>query len=119
MNRSSLTKAEVAYLTSERRLGRIATADGNGLPHVTPVGMWRYVPEEHIVEVTGRDFARTRKFRDVEENPQAALVVDDIASSEPWRPRGILVRGRAEAVRTADGNGVIRILPDHVTSWGL
>jgi hypothetical protein len=36
--------------------------------------------------------------RDVERTRRAAVVVDDLASTSPWRPRGVEVRGRAEAI---------------------
>lgn len=43
--------------------------------------------------------------------------VDDLASTDPWRPRGIEVRGRAEAL---DGDRpLIRIHPERVVPWGL
>jgi pyridoxamine 5'-phosphate oxidase family protein len=117
---ATFTTAELDYLSSERRLGRLATADANGLPHVVPVGMWRYNPELGTIDVTGRSFAASKKFRNVRVHPQAALVVDDLASVDPWRPRSVLVRGRAEALEAADGEeAIIRITPDKITSWGL
>lgn len=64
MRRSRPDENELTYL-GERRLGRIATADRFGRPHVTPVGMWRYMPEENVVEITGRNFSATRKYRNV------------------------------------------------------
>lgn len=59
----SFSPAELAYLQGERRLGRIATADLSGRPQVTPVGMWRYNPELGTIDITGRAFATTRKYR--------------------------------------------------------
>lgn len=117
---AGFSDAELDYLTSERRLGRIATADARGRPQVTPVGMWRYNPALGTIDVTGRDFATTRKYRNVEANPHAAIVVDDVASVTPWRPRAVIVEGRAEAVPAGEGSGpLIRIHPDRVISWGL
>lgn len=118
---TSFSDAERAYLEGERRLGRLATADRDGRPQVTPVGAWRLNPELGTIDVTGRDFARTRKYRNVEANPQASFVVDDLASTSPWRPRAVMVEGPAEAV-PADGDGgpaMIRITPDRIVSWGL
>jgi pyridoxamine 5'-phosphate oxidase family protein len=43
-------------------------------------------------------------------------VIDDLASTDPWRPRGVEVRGRAEAL---DEPTIIRIHPERVVSWGL
>lgn len=114
---SAFTPAELEYLTAERRLARIATADAEGRPQVTPVGMWRVNPDLGTIDVTGRDFASTRKYRNVRANPRAAIVVDDIASVDPWRPRAVLVEGPAEAVDVPEP--LIRITPERVVSWGL
>lgn len=118
---ATFTPEEVHYLESERRLARLATADASGQPQVTPVGMWWRNPELGTIDVSGRDFASTRKYRNVQENPKAALVVDDIASVDPWRPRAVVVEGPAQAVPgTGDGSeALIRITPQRVVSWGL
>jgi pyridoxamine 5'-phosphate oxidase family protein len=118
----SLNGSEIRYLTSERRLGRLATADAEGHLHVVPIGMWRYNSETATIDVTGHDFGRTRKFRNVRANPRAAFVVDDLASANPWRPRSVMVEGPAEAIEGSvetRGEGVIRISPETVVSWGL
>jgi hypothetical protein len=47
----------------------------------------------------------------------AALVVDDLASTDPWRPRGIEIRGAAEAI--TDAEPLIRIHPERIVAWGL
>jgi pyridoxamine 5'-phosphate oxidase family protein len=115
----SFAPAELDYLKGERRLARLATADQSGLPHVTPVGMWHYNPELGTIDVTGHDFGATRKYRNVKANPQAALVVDDLASIDPWRARAVLVQGPAEAIEDAEQGALIRIRPDRIISWGL
>lgn len=117
---ASFSAAERAYLEGERRLGRLATADASGLPHVVPVG-WRYNPELGTIDITGRNFTASRKFRNVQINPQAAFVVDDLASVNPWRPRSVMIQGRAEALEGSDEEGpaLIRIFPDRIVSWGL
>ena len=96
-------------------LARIATVGPDGTPHVVPVG-WRYDSEHDAIEVGGRDLAGTRKFRDIDRNGRAAIVIDDLASITPWRPRGIEVRGRAEAL--GGPAPVIRIHPERIVSWG-
>jgi pyridoxamine 5'-phosphate oxidase family protein len=109
-------ETELAYLHGARRLGRLATVGKDGTPHVVPVG-FKYNAEHDTIDITGRDFERTKKYRDVKTTGRAAFVVDDLASVDPWRPRGIEVRGRAEAL---DGDRpLIRIRPDRVVSWGL
>lgn len=112
---SAFTDRELDYLRAERRLARIATVGKNGTPHVAPVG-WSYNAEHGTIDVGGRDFARTKKYRDVKATGRAAIVIDDLASTDPWRPRGVEVRGRAEAL---DEPAIIRIHPERVVSWGL
>lgn len=112
---SVFTEAELAYLKDERRLAHVATVGKDGTPHVTPVGMWSVDPGTGVVEVTGHGFAATKKFRDVARSGRAAIVVDDVLP--PWQPRGVEVRGRAEAV---DGpQPSIRIRPRRIVGWGL
>jgi pyridoxamine 5'-phosphate oxidase family protein len=81
-----------------------------------PVG-WRYNREHDAIDIGGRALARTKKYRDVARAGRAAVVVDDLASTDPWRPRGVEVRGRAETVTRPEP--LIRIHPDRVVSWGL
>jgi pyridoxamine 5'-phosphate oxidase family protein len=116
---SAFSPAELAYLRSpERRLGRIATVGADGTPHVVPVG-WRYNADHDTIDVGGHDLARTKKVRDAERSGRAAIVIDDLASVDPWRPRAVEVRGRAEALRDSDRGALIRIHPERVVSWGL
>lgn len=115
-----LSKAQLTYLQSDRRLARLATADQQGRPQVTPVGMWQYNEELGTIDIGGRNLHTTRKFRNITVNPQAALVVDDIASIDPWRPRAVIIEGPTEAIPAdAAGNSVLRITPDKIISWGL
>jgi pyridoxamine 5'-phosphate oxidase family protein len=112
---SVFTQAELAYLRGERRLAHLATVGGDGTPHVTPVGMWSVDPDSGVVEVTGHDFAATKKFRDVARSHRAAIVVDDVLP--PWQPRGVEIRGHAEAV--SEPKPAIRIHPERIIAWGL
>jgi pyridoxamine 5'-phosphate oxidase family protein len=113
---SAFTDDELGYLRGERRLARLATVGGDGTPHVVPVG-WSYNAELDAIEVRGHDLAQTKKFRDVRLNGRAAVVVDDLASTDPWRPRGVEVRGSAEAIEAP--SPLIRIHPQRVISWGV
>ncbi len=113
---SVFTAAELDYLHSQRRLGRLATVGEDGTPHVVPGG-WRHNVELDTIDVTGRDLEQTKKFKDVIRNARAAIVIDDIASYNPWRPRAIEVRGHTEAIRGPDA--LIRIYPERIVSWGL
>jgi pyridoxamine 5'-phosphate oxidase family protein len=113
---SVFTEDELAYLHEGRRLGRIATVGPNGTPHVVPSGFVHNV-ELDTVDVTGHSVEQTKKWRDVARNGRAAIVIDDLASVDPWRPRAIEVRGRAEAVPGPEA--LIRIHPERIVSWGL
>ena len=62
---------------------------------MVPVG-WTYNAEHDAIEVGGRNFEHTKKFRDVVRSGRAAIVIDDLASTDPWRPRAVEIRGRAE-----------------------
>jgi pyridoxamine 5'-phosphate oxidase family protein len=113
---SVFTDPELAYLTGERHLARIATIGNDGTPHVVPVG-WTYNGELETIDVGGRQLEQSKKFRDVARRGRAAVVVDDLASTDPWRPRAVEVRGRAEAVEEPEA--IIRIYPERIVSWGL
>lgn len=108
------THAELAYLTDERHLGRLATVGSDGTPHVAPVG-WSYNAELGTIDIGGHELERTKKFRDVSRTGRAAIVIDDVLP--PWRPRGVEVRGKAEAI--TDPPALIRLHPRRIVSWGL
>ncbi len=113
---SAFTEDELAYLRGERRLARLATVGADGTPHVVPVG-WSLNADLDAIEVAGRDLAATKKFRDVLHSGRAAIVIDDLASVDPWRPRGIEIRGGAETVEAP--RPLIRIHPGRIVSWGI
>ncbi|MFB9319262.1 PPOX class F420-dependent oxidoreductase [Cryptosporangium minutisporangium] len=117
------TDAERTYLSSQR-LGRLATVDADGMPQNSPVG-FRVDPESGTIDISGWKMGASRKFRNVQRGSGVALVVDDIASVDPWRVRGVEIRGVAEALtdqpRTNDyvSGEVIRIHPRWIFSWGI
>lgn len=113
---SVFTDAELIYL-GEWRLARVATVAPDGTPHVCPVGMWNLDAAAQVIDISGHDFDQTKKFRDVTRTGRAAFVIDDLASTDPWRPRGIEVRGRAEAMYEPEPR--IRLHPERVIGWGL
>lgn len=115
---ASFTRAELDYLLGERRLGRLATVDATGQPHVVPVG-WRYDDKAGAIDISGHNFAVTKKFRNVQATGKAALVVDDLASTRPWRPRMVMVQGAATAISGQGGEAFIRIIPETIVSRGL
>lgn len=111
---SAFTGSELEYLGGERRLARIATVGPDGTPHIAPVG-YSYDAAHDAIVVGGRTMEQTKKYRDVERSGRAAIVVDDVLP--PWQPRGVEVRGRAEAV--ASPEPLIRIHPERIVSWGI
>lgn len=111
---SVFTEAEIDFLRNSRLLARVATVDPNGNLHVTPVG-WSLGADEASFEIGGKDFANTKKFRDVARTGRAAIVIDEVL--EPWRPRGIEVRGPAEAI--AGERPMIRIKAKRIVGWVL
>ena len=113
---SVFTETELAYLTGGRRLGRLATVGADGTPHVVPVG-WIYNAARDTIDIAGYELERTKKFRDVARGGRAAIVIDDLESTDPWRPRGIEVRGRGEAISLP--TPLIRVHPQRIVSWGL
>jgi pyridoxamine 5'-phosphate oxidase family protein len=121
---ATLTPAQIEYLASQR-LGRIATAGPDHRPHVVPTS-FRYNADLQTVDVGGMHVATTKKFRDVQATGVAAIVVDDLLSVDPWRPRMLEIRGRAEAVSSGGsslgpgfGEAFIRIYPEKVNSYGV
>ena len=111
---SVFSDAELAFPQGgEAGLDRLATVGSNGMPHVTSVG-WAVVPEAGVFEIGGRNFAATKKYRDVVHTGVAAIVID---VRPPWRPRGVEVRERAEAISGPQPK--IRIHADPIISWGL
>jgi pyridoxamine 5'-phosphate oxidase family protein len=124
MDMTELTPAQTEYLASQR-LGRIATAGADGKPHVVPTS-FRYNRELGTLDVGGLHVATTKKYRDVQANAWAAIVIDDLVSTDPWQPRMLEARGRAEAIATGGaelgpgfGDAFIRIYPEKVNSFGI
>jgi pyridoxamine 5'-phosphate oxidase family protein len=113
---SAFTDDELGYLLGGRKLARVATVGADGTPHVVPVG-WSFNAKLDAIEIGGHEFAQTKKFRDVRRHGRAAVVIDDLASTNPWRPRGVEVRGRAEVVE--EPRALIRVHPERIVSWGL
>ncbi len=119
---SRFTDAEIAYLQSQR-LGRLATVDAKGNPHVVPVG-FRYNPEHDTIDIGGHGIATTKKYRDALRHGRVAFVVDDVLP--PWQPRMIEVRGTVEGLPEGGKEmmpsfspEILRITPTRIISFGL
>ena len=111
---STFTPAEIAYLGSQP-LGRMATASATGTPDVSPVTFG--VDGDTLVS-GGFDITKTVRFKNVAGNPRAVFVVDDLATADPWAPRGVKVRGSV-VVEEHDGGLQFRITPEVIWSWGI
>jgi len=126
----SFTDTELEYLATQR-LGRLATAQPNGTLQVSPVG-FLYNEKTGTIDIAGHGMSRSQKFRNIAENGQAAFVIDDLASTNPWRPRCVEIRGEGEAIaeptdsawapdlsRTGFDGAIIRIHPKRIISFGI
>ncbi len=109
------TEAEKAYLQGQR-LTRIATVSADLQPDVAPV-VFKF--DEGRFYVGGYDLQRTRKYKNVLQNPRVSLVVDDLVAVEPWTPRGIRIHGQADIVPSSEEGEQIRITPAVKWSWGI
>ncbi len=119
---SVFTPKEIEYLNSQR-LGRLATINAAGDPHVVPVG-FRYNPELDTIDIGGHNISKSRKFRDAARYGRVAFVVDDVLP--PWQPRGVEIRGHAQTFATGGQEimanfdpELIRITPTRIVGWGI
>ena len=135
-----LSDSQARFLT-ESRTGHLATADAQGVPHVIPVC---FVFDGHVIysvldqKPKRAPFSRLKRVRNIQANPQVALVVDHY--DEDWRKlRYILVHGTAQLIENGpdqeqavnllrakypqyrsmdiEENPVIKITPSRAISW--
>ncbi len=119
---SIFTENELDYLRKQR-LGRLATVDRDGNPHVVPVG-FRYNSETDTIDVGGHNIAQSKKWRDVGKHPRVAFVVDDVLP--PWQPRSIEILADVELLERGGENfgqgfdpQVMRLHPVKILAWGI
>ncbi len=87
---------EVAYLRSQR-LARIATVSQRLQPDVVPVG---FEFDGMYFYIGGLHNPATTKYQNVAHgNTKVALVIDDLESIDPWRPRQIKIYGGEKSQR--------------------
>ena len=136
-----LTESQARFLT-DARVGRLATADAEGRPHVIPV-CFAFDGQDIFIVLDQKPktvaLTRLRRVRNILSNPQVALVVDHW--DEDWQSlRYILASCRAELLTGAedeaaraiallrekyrqyrqmdlDGNPVIKLAPQRFTAW--
>jgi len=110
----SFSDEEVEYI-GQSKLARLATSSARNQPHVVPLTF--EFDGKHFY-FSGWNLQQSLKFRNIRANGKVALVIDDLASVRPWRPRGIEVRGRAEVVENENG-AYVMVTPERKISWGL
>lgn len=110
----AFTSAEVAYLRSQP-LMRFATASPSGKPDVAPVV---FELDGDDIVTSGFDISTTVRYRNVRDNPRATLVIDDLASTDPWSPRGVKIIGSCIVESHGEGER-FRIHSEVIISWGI
>ena len=110
---SVFTPAELDYLESQP-LMRFASASPAGKPDVAPVV---FQVDGDTIVTAGFDIAHTVRFRNIGTNPQVTVVVDDLATVDPWSPRGIKVIGTAVIEESPQLQ--FRITPSVIISWAI
>ncbi len=132
--------AEELRFTDSQRVAHLATADANGRPHVVPVCFASLDGRIYIaIDEKPKRSLRLKRLRNIEENPQVALVLDRY--DEDWsRLAWVLVQGtaavldggpeRAQAIAALrerypqyrsmalEERPVIAITVERVSSWG-
>ena len=110
------TEKEISYLRSQR-LARIATVSRELQPDVAPVGF--EFDGQHFF-IGGLQQKKTYKYKNVANgNSKVALVIDDLESIDPWKPRGIKIHGEAELVEREGRLGpYLKVKPARTWSWG-
>ena len=111
---AAFTQAEIDSLTAQP-LMRFASASPKGRPDVATVVF--SVDGDDIV-TGGFDITKTIRYRNIQGNPRATVVVDDLASVDPWAPPGIKVRGSVTIESAPEGER-FRITPEVIWSWGI
>jgi len=82
-----MTEAQARRILGAERVGRLATSDSQGRPHVVPVvfalaGDRVFLPIDHKPKRAATP-ERLRRVRNLRANPQASLLVDHY--EEDWR----------------------------------
>ncbi len=133
---------EVRAFIERQRVGRLATVDASGAPHVVPI-CYALLDDGCLymaVDEKPKRTDRLQRVRNIEGDARFALVIDHY--DDDWsRLAWVMVRGRGatvppgsrhdaaiEALRTRyeqyramdlAARPVLRLVPERVNSWGL
>ena len=110
----SFTDLELDYLNTQP-LMRFASASPEGRPDIAAVA---FMVDGDDIVTSGFDIRKTVRYRNIGKNPRASVVVDDLASTDPWAPRGIKVYGSVVIEEDTAGQR-FRISPEVIWSWGI
>ena len=111
---------ELSYLQSQP-LMRIGTVAGSGQVDVDAV-MFEFDGARFFIG--GVNLAGTRKYKNIAGGQTlVSLLVDDLATVQPWEPRGLKVHGRAAIVQRDAGRfgpgAYFAVTPLVSWSWGI
>ena len=104
-----LTDAQYRFLETSR-VGRLATADAKGVPHLVPVcyavmGDSAYIT---VDEKPKRTDIPLKRIRNILENPAVALTVD--RWDEDWsRLAWVMLRGQAEVLEAGEEHDLAQV----------
>ena len=116
---TGFSDAELDYMAAssgDRQEGRLKITGREGNFRIVPVRV-AYDPGDGTIEIAAPEALHVGiNLPPDDEGAYVELVIEDLATIEPWQPRGIAVTGAAEAL---SGPPRIRIAPQAVRSWGL
>jgi PPOX class probable F420-dependent enzyme len=140
MSGTLMTPSQLAFI-AQQPVGRLATADRHGRPHVVPVC---YVYENAAffiaIDEKPKTTIRLKRLRNIAENPQVALVID-VYHADWSQLAWLMVQSQAKvwehgaeqpeslaALRqkypqyrdmALEQRPLIQITPERIVSWGI
>jgi len=129
-----------ASFAQRHRIAHLATADAEGQPHVVPICFVAIDGDFYFaIDLKPKRTTRLKRLRNIEENPNVALVIDRY--DEDWSRLGwLMLQGVASVIEAGpqhaaavaalaekyiqyrdmalDDRPIVRIVPQHVSSWG-